>query len=102
MKFSATITTAATAIAVILAGAALGLAVTATAAPTGGSSAGHTIKSLQDQGYSVQLNGTAAVPLSQCAVTGVHGLSDSDAAGKRVNPAQFTTAYVDISCPSNN
>jgi len=51
-----------------------------------------TVAALQQQGYNVALNGIADVPLSECIVTDVHGLSD-------VRP---TTAYVDISCPSDN
>jgi len=77
-------------------------AIPATAAPTGGTSAADTVKNLQSQGYSVQLNGTATGPLAQCTVTGVHGLSNTDAAGNRVDPTQFTTVYVDISCPPSN
>lgn len=71
---------------------ALGLAAHASAVPTGGTSAVDTVNALQAQGYSVQLNGIADVPLSECIVKDVHGLSD-------VRP---TTAYVDISCPSDN
>jgi hypothetical protein len=75
---------------------AVGLAGTAAAAPTGGSSAGDVVKSLEAQGYSVQINGSATVPLSQCLVTGVHG----DAVKK--DPTQFSTVYVDVSCPPSN
>lgn len=71
---------------------ALGLAIPANAAPTGGTSAVDTVAALQAQGYNVQLNGIADVQLSECIVKDVHGLSD-------VRP---TTAYVDISCPSDN
>ena len=71
---------------------ALGLAAPASAVPTGGTSAVDTVAALQAQGYNVALNGIADVPLSECIVTDVHGLSD-------VRP---TTAYVDISCPSDN
>ncbi len=46
-------------------------------------------------GYNVQLNGTVSGPLSQCIATGVHGVADS-------NPTVFTTAYVDVSCPSSD
>ena len=80
-----------------LAATALGLAGAAAAASTGGSSAADTVSSLQAQGYNVQLNGSATAPLSQCAVTGVHG----DSPG-RVDSTQFTTVYVDISCPPSN
>ena len=78
-----------------LAATALGLAGAAAAVPTG-SSAADTVSSLQAQGYNVQLNGSATAPLSQCAVTGVHG----DSPG-RIDSTQFTTVYVDISCPNN-
>ncbi len=67
-KFTITATTVGALVA-----AALGLAGAAAAVPTGGSSAGDTVKSLQAEGYNVQLNGSATAPLSQCIVTGVHG-----------------------------
>jgi hypothetical protein len=86
-----TITTAA---AGILAASALGLASAAAAAPLEGMSAADAIKSLQDQGYSVQVNGLANAPLSKCKVTGVHGLSGS------MPKTQLDTVYVDISCPT--
>jgi hypothetical protein len=79
----------------ILAAGAVALASTATAAPTGGSNAADTVKALRDMGYNVQLNGTVSGPLSQCIATGVHGLANTD-------PTVFTTAYVDISCPSSD
>jgi hypothetical protein len=63
----------------------------AAAAPTGGSNAADTVKSLQGQGYSVQVNGSVTAPLSQRIVTGVHG-----------GAARFTTAYVDVCCPPSN
>jgi hypothetical protein len=78
-----------------LAAIALGLAGPAAAAPAGPSSAVDTVKSLQAEGYSVQLNGIVYGPLSECPVTGVH----PDPTGS-VNQAQFTTVYVDISCLS--
>jgi hypothetical protein len=77
-----------------LAATALGLAGAAAAAPTG-SSAADTVTSLQAEGYNVQLNGSATAPLSQCAVTGVHG----DSLGG-IDSTQFTTVYVDIYCPN--
>jgi hypothetical protein len=94
-KLAITITTLCT-----LAATALGLAGAAAAAPTGAASAADTVKSLQAEGYSVQINGPANVPLSQCRVTSVHGLSNTniDAAGHPVDPTQFTTVYVDVAC----
>jgi hypothetical protein len=51
----------------------------------------------------VRINGASTVPLSRCAVTGVHGLSnsDTDAAGKRLDTTQFSTLFVDVDCPSH-
>ncbi len=73
-------------------------------ASTGTSSAADTIENLRSDGYNVQINGTPTDPLSQCSVTGVDGLSGSntDAAGRLVNPNQFTTVYVDIACPDDH
>jgi hypothetical protein len=79
-----------------------GSAGVAAAAPTGGTSAADTVQSLQDKGYTVQLNGSLTEPLSQCKVTGVHGMSNTDAAGHQLVPNQFNTAYVDVDCPSDS
>lgn len=92
MKFTTTAATVG-----VMAATALGLAGAAAAAPTGGSSAADTVRSLQAQGYDVQLNGSVTAPLSRCLVTGVHG----DSAGP-TGPTQFTTVYVDVSCPPSN
>ena len=53
-------------------------------------------------GYAVQLNGALSGPLSMCTITGVHGLSNTDAAGNQIVPDQFNTAYVDVDCPADN
>ena len=74
--------------------AAIGLASTAGAAPTGGSDAATTVKSLQDMGYTVALNGLVTAPLDECYVSGVHGLI-----GDRHDPNHVDTAYVDVNCP---
>jgi hypothetical protein len=93
-----------TATAGTLAAVGLGLAGAAAAASTTSGNAQDTISSLQAQGYSVQVNGTADNPMSECTVTGVTGLSDSnvDAAGRLLDPTRFTTAHVDISCPDDH
>lgn len=65
----------------------------ASAAGGSGSSASDTIDRLQAEGYTVQLNGIADAPLSQCVVTGIEGLRGATA---------FSTVYVDISCPTYN
>jgi hypothetical protein len=69
----------------VLALTALGLASQAAAVPTGAGSAADTVKSLQADGYTVQINGATTSPLSECTVTAVHPGS---------------TVYVDIACPS--
>jgi hypothetical protein len=89
-----------TATAGTLAATALGLAATATAAPFAGSSAVDTVNGLRAEGYSVQLNGTTAVPLGRCTTTAVHGLPTASP-GQAANPTRLTTVYVDISCPDN-
>jgi hypothetical protein len=86
-----------------LAAGVLGFAVPGHATPTGTSSAADTVKSLQDAGYDVQINGVAQVPLSRCRVTGIHGLNNSNvnSADQRINSSQFDTVYVDVSCPND-
>jgi hypothetical protein len=81
-------------------GAALGLGGVAAAAPSGYSNAQDTVNALQAQGFNVILNGATAIPLSGCKVTGIEGLNSSniDASGHRIDPKQFDTVYVDISC----
>jgi hypothetical protein len=96
------LTLAATALAV-LAGGSLALAGTASAAAISGSSAPDTINQLRADGYNVQLNlnGTRDVLLSECTVTGTHGIPSSAPLGGAPT-AQFTTVYVDVNCPSDN
>lgn len=92
-------TTLATAAIALAAGAgvAVGFADTAAAAPSSTGSAADTVGRLQDEGYNVALNGPRTAPLSECIVTGIHPGDPGS-----VKPAQFTTVYVDISCPSTN
>jgi hypothetical protein len=66
------------------------------AAASGVGAASEVVKSLQAQGYNVMLNGAQFGPLTACAVTGVH---NPDAFGRAM---EFTTVYINISCPSNN
>jgi hypothetical protein len=86
----------------LIASATIGLPALASAAPTGAGSAADTVKTLQDMGYAVQLNGAQTAPLSQCRVTGVHGLVATDPMGHRADPLGFDTAYVDVDCPSDS
>ena len=87
--------------AVALAVTAVGLAGHAAAAPTGGANAADTVTTLRGEGYNVEINGTASVPLSRCSVTDVHGLANAADLSARPDPATLTTVYVDISCPDN-
>ncbi len=82
-------------LAAVLAAGAMAAPAAAVATPTGDTSAADTVKSLQELGYNVAINGEVVGPLSQCTVTGVHGMSGTA-------PTSFTTAYVDVSCPSGN
>lgn len=66
-----------------------------TAAPTGGTRAPDVVQELTAAGYAVQINGDNGVPLSQCTVTGVHGVPATTAAALR-----YTTVYVDVECES--
>ena len=52
---------------------------------------------LQALGYNVELNGSRTAPLNQCTVIAVHPDDTGTAAAK-----QFTTIWVDISCPPTN
>ncbi|MGV0815722.1 hypothetical protein ABQF34_27540 [Mycolicibacterium boenickei] len=78
----------------------LSLAAPATAAPSGPGSAADIVRDLQSRGYQVQINSTANTALSNCRVSGVHGLADSniDEDGYRIDPAQHSTVYVNVNC----
>jgi hypothetical protein len=73
----------------------------AAAAPSGPGSAGDVVKSHQAQGYNVMRNGAQVGPLFACAVTGVHNPAGPDSIDAMA-AKQFTTVYIDISCPSTN
>lgn len=81
-----------------LSAAGLGLAGAAVAVPFGGSSAADTVSTLESEGFTVALNGSANVPLERCTVTDVHGLPALDAGA----PSTFTRVFVDVSCPSHD
>ncbi|GAB7069922.1 hypothetical protein H7J06_16300 [Mycobacterium hodleri] len=72
------------------------------AAPAAASvnSTADTIAQLEAQGHHVQLNGSTAVPLSQCKVTGTSGLNNSnlDESGNKIDPDLHNTVYVDVVC----
>lgn len=89
----------------VLATSAFALAGAASAAPLEDGSASDAITQLKAEGYDVQLNltnGYPFVPLSECKVLGVHGLSGTDSAGKPLTPAEVGTVYVDVNCPDDD
>jgi hypothetical protein len=98
----------------IVAGAALSLAAAPSAAASdpilprpGDGPADVAVQQLQSAGYNESINwleGHPNVPLSECKVTGISGLSGSttptDVMMMLMEPAEFDTVYVDISCPN--
>ena len=89
-----------------LASAGLGLAGTASAAPSAPSSVDATVSQLRAQGYAVILNRTAAGPMGQCTVTAVRpgqtfSRTDSGAPGAKgdlVTTMTSRTVFVDVAC----
>ena len=89
-----------------LASAALVLAGSASAAPSGPSSVDATLSQLRAQGYAVILNRTGTAQMSQCTVTEVRpgqtfSRTDSGAPGARNELATTVTAktvYVSVAC----
>lgn len=98
----------------VAAGAAVSLATATPAAAddqilprAGDGPADVAIQQLQSAGYTVSVNwleGHPNVPLRECIVTGISGLSGSttsnDVMTMLVEPDEFDTAYVDVSCPN--
>ena len=89
-----------------LASAALGLAGTATAAPSGPSSVDQTVSQLRSQGYQVIVNRVGAARLDQCTVNAVRpgqtfSRTDSGVPGADddiVTTVTNKTVYVDVAC----
>ena len=89
-----------------LASAVLGLAGTASAAPSGPSSVDAMVSQLRAQGYAVILNRTGTAPVDQCTLTAVRpgqtfSRTDSGAPGARddrVTTVMTKTVFVDVTC----
>ena len=89
-----------------LSSAALGLAGTANAAPSGPSPVDQTVSQLRSQGYHVIVNRVGTASLDQCAVRAVRpgqtfSRSDSGAPGADddiVTTVTNKTVYVDVAC----
>ena len=90
----------------ILASAALGLAGTASAAPSSPSSVDATVGKLRAQGYAVILNRMGSAPVDQCTVTAVRpgqtfSRTDSGAPGAnhdRVTTVMARTVFLEVAC----
>ncbi|OBF37824.1 hypothetical protein A5724_11640 [Mycobacterium sp. ACS1612] len=89
-----------------IAGAALSLAGTAAAAPSGAPDASQTIGQLQAHGFDVIVNKLDAAPLRECVVSSVRpgqtfSRMDSGAPGAMddiVTTVTGMTVYVDVAC----
>ena len=89
-----------------LASAALGLAGTVNAAPSGPSSVDQTVSQLRSQGYQVVMNRVGTTSLGQCTISGVRpgqtfSRTDSGAPGADddiVTTVTNKTVYVDVAC----
>ena len=89
-----------------LASAALGLAGTASAAPSGPSSVDDTISQLQAQGFQVIVSRVDTATVNQCTVSAVRPgqtftRTDSGVPGARgdlVTSVTNRTVYVDVTC----
>ena len=90
----------------VLASAAVGLATTAHAAPSGPSSVDATVNQLRSQGYQVIVNRVGTASLDQCTVSAVrpgqtYSRTDSGVPGAGSDPVTTITnktVYVDVSC----
>jgi hypothetical protein len=95
-------------IAAAAAGAALGFAASANAAPMG-AEVSQTVESLQAEGFRVIVNKTGSAPLEQCTVSGVrpgqtYTRMESEVPGPSdrgvgiVTTVTGKTVYLDVSC----
>ncbi len=90
----------------VLASAAVGLAASAHAAPSGPSSIDATVNQLRSQGYQVIVNRVGTASLDQCTVSAVrpgqtYSRTDSGVPGAGNDPVTTITnktVYVDLSC----
>ena len=79
--------------------------VAAAADSYGGRAAADTVNQLTSDGYNVELNldGTRDVPLSECTVTGTHGIpKTAPSGGAPVAQGQLVTVSVDVNCPPDD
>ena len=80
----------------------LGLAANAAAIPLAGEPADQAVRALESEGYTVRVNQTVDVPLSQCTVTGISGLRGTEDNGVLFEPDRLNVASVDVNCPPHS
>jgi len=85
-----------------LAGGMLGLAANAYAIPLAGEPADQAVRVLESEGYTVRVNQSISVPLSQCTVLGISGLRVTEADGVLLEPGRLNVASVDVNCPAHS
>ena len=85
-----------------LAAGGLGLAANAAAIPLAGEPADQAVRALESEGYTVRINQSISVPLSQCTVLGISGLRGTEANGVLLEPGRLNVASVDVNCPAHS
>ncbi|TPG32005.1 hypothetical protein [Mycolicibacterium hodleri] len=85
-----------------LAAGSLGLSATASAIPLTGGPADAAVRALETEGYTVRINQTISVPLSQCTVLGVSGLRGTEDDGALRDPSRLNVATLDVNCPNHS
>jgi hypothetical protein len=85
-----------------LAAGGLGLAANAAAVPLAGEPADQAVRALESEGYTVRINQSVSVPLSQCTVLGISGLRGTEANGVLLEPGRLNVAAVDVNCPAHS
>ncbi len=96
-KFAFTVATFAA-----LAAGAIGAAANAAAIPLTGEPADQAVRVLESEGYTVRINQSVSVPLSQCTVLGISGLRGTEINGVLLEPGRLSVASVDVNCPTHS
>lgn len=78
--------------------------VAAAADSYGGTAAADTVNQLRSDGYNVELNldGARDVPVSECTVTGTHGIPRRPLRGAPVAQGAARHRVVDVNCPPDD
>ena len=76
----------------------LGLAANATAIPLAGNPADQAVRALEAEGYTVRINQSVDVPLSQCTVLSISGLRGTEDNGVLRDPGSLNVASIDVNC----